>query len=530
MRSAILSALVLFSALHLHAQEAVQGIIILKVKREHAASLAQSGKDWQPFGPVMGDALLNLRRMYPQASYTAGSVGRSGRPMVDMTRTYRLSIDPQNDVASLARALSATGLFDWVETTDVAEAMLTPNDPNIANQNHLTLINAYTGWDETQGDTNVVIGITDTSFDLLHPDLAGNVKRNYADPVNGTDDDSDGFTDNFSGWDIFGNDNNLFFTNEWHGTGVAAVASATTDNGVGIAGVGFKCKFLPVKVGNDATSSTIITADGLEAIAYCADRGCKVINCSWGSVNPSQAGQDAVDYAVINKDACVVAAAGNVSGTAYYYPASYDNAVSVTGVHNTMLFNNGSNPTFTYNDRVDLCAQGFNVYTTATVGASGGNAVYSTTGGTSIAAPQVSGALALIRSKDTCLSALESVQLLLDSAINIDDIGTNSTYAGQIGKLIDIGAALSAIPCSTIGVNDALTENLLIFPNPNNGDFRVNVPFDGTMTLFMADGRVARHAEMDRGQRTVSGLAPGLYIVHHTDGTRTVSARVAVGY
>ena len=478
----------------------------------------------------MGTDLLEMRRIYPHATYSPSSVGRSGLPMVDMTRTYRLSIDSQTDVMAAARTLSATGLFDWVETTDVAEAMLTPNDPNIANQNHLTLINAFAGWDETQGDTNVVIGITDTSFDLLHPDLVGNVRYNYADPINGSDDDMDGYTDNYRGWDIFGNDNNLFFTNEWHGTGVAAVASATTDNGVGIAGVGFKCKFLPVKIGSDATSSTIITADGLEAIAYCADRDCKVINCSWGSVNPSQAGQDAVDYAVINKDACVVAAAGNVSGTAYYYPASYDNAVSVTGVHNSMLFNNGTNPTFTYNDRVDFCAQGFNVYSTATVGASGGNAVYSTTGGTSIATPQVSGALALVRSKDTCLTALESIQLLLDSAVNIDEVGTNSTYAGQIGRLINIGAALETVLCSPINVDESAIETLLIFPNPNTGEFKVNVPFNGEMTLFAADGRIALSQQMNQGQETVSGLAHGLYIMRHTDGTRTVSGRVAVGY
>lgn len=529
MRSLILAAVAIAFSIQSQAQ-VVQGIVLLKVKQENAAAIATQGKGWQPLGAVLGNDLLTVRRMYPHATYASGSVGRSGLPMVDMTRTYRLGISPQTDATAAARALSATGLFDWVETTDVAEAMLTPNDPNIANQNHLTLINAFVGWDETQGDTNVVIGMTDTSFDLLHPDLVGNVRYNYADPINGADDDMDGYMDNYRGWDIFGNDNNLFFSNEWHGTGVAAVASATTDNGVGIAGVGFKCKFLPVKIGSDATSSTIITADGLEAIAYCADRDCKVINCSWGSVNPSQAGQDAVDYAVINKDACVVAAAGNVSGTAYYYPASYDNAVSVTGVHNTMLFNNGTNPTFTYNDRVDFCAQGFNVYTTATVGASGGSAVYSTTGGTSIAAPQVSGALALIRSKDTCLSALESIQLLLDSAVNIDQVGTNPTYAGQVGRLIDIGAALSAIPCSTISVNEAFTEALLIFPNPNNGDFRVIVPFDGMMTLVGTEGRVARRQQMNQGQQTLSGLAQGLYTVRITDGTRTVSARVAVGY
>lgn len=513
------------------AQYAVSGLLIFKVKSEYVTEITEQGPRWTALqNAVEFSDNIDLKRMFPGAVKPApGEVGRCGLEKVDLSRTYRAEFSVNEDLNRVIALLVASGKVEWAEPTTYAEAMYTPNDPNLANQNHLTLINAFAGWDQTQGDTNVVIGITDTSFDLLHPDLTGNVKYNYADPVNGLDDDNDGYVDNYAGWDVWGNDNNLFFTNEWHGTGVAAVASAKTDNGVGVAGVGFKCKFLPVKIGNDATSSTIITADGYTSIAYCADRGAKVINCSWGTLTYSQAGQDVVNYAVINKDAAVVAAAGNASGTAYRYPASFYRAASVTGVHNSGLFNNGSNPTFTYNDSVDFCAQGFNVYTTATVGAAGGNAVYTTTGGTSLACPQVSGAVALIRSKDSCLTALQAVQLLLDSARVIDDITENLPYAGQMGKLIDVGAALASTPCTLIGQNNMVKESMmLVYPNPSSEIVSIEVKKPGELRVYSIDGKeVLGQTILDKGVHSLS-LACGLHFVYFTDGQTIASTKVLI--
>ena len=240
-----------------------------------------------------------------------------------------------------------------------------------------------------------------------------------------------------------------------HGTGVLAVATATTDNGVGMAGAGFKCKYLPVKIANDATNgnTTIVTSDGHDAITYCADRDCKVINCSWGTLTYSNDGQDVVNYATINKDAVVVAAAGNTNAEEFRYPASFYRAISVTGVHNSDEFNNGASTPFTYSDSVDVCAQGYNVMATATVGSSGSTEVYQTTGGTSIASPIVCGAIGIIRSAYPCLTAVEAADLLVESAIDIESVGTNSNYAGKIGKRIDVYSALQVNPCLTVGTN-----------------------------------------------------------------------------
>jgi subtilisin family serine protease len=469
--------------------------------------------------------------MFPNAEEPKGRTDRFGNPFVDLTRTFLLHLPENTDLSEATRSLMSTGLFEWVEHTTRSETFSTPNDPNLPSQNHLTQIDVFSAWAVTTGDTNTVIGVTDTSFDIFHQDLQGNLKYNYDDPVNGVDDDGDGFIDNYAGWDFADDNNTLFVANNFHGTGVLAVSSATTDNGIGIAGVGYHCKYLPVKIGNSAGS--ILTADGYEAITYCADRDCKVINCSWGTTTFSQLGQEVVDYATINKDAVVVASAGNNAVEEYRYPASFDNAISVTGVHNNDVFNNGTNPTFTWSDKVDMCAQGFNVFSTATVN---GSPVYTTTGGTSYAAPQISGAAALVRSQFPCLTAIETTDLLLEHAVDIESIGTNSNYAGKIGKRLDMAAAVSVTPnpCELVGVSETVEEQLMtLYPNPSNTDVTLRTASSGNWQVMVNDaqGRLVRLELFSGNFYTISALPAGLYTVAvSNDAQRSVQRMVVAAH
>lgn len=506
------------------------GILILKVKPSLKAEMLRSGVQWEGFGGL--DA-LRLRQMFPRAEEPKGRTDRHGNPFVDLTRTFRLDVAKDTDLMAVIVRLEATGAFEWVEPTTRSESFNTPNDPQIGSQNYLTQIGAFDAWAVTEGDTNVVIGVTDTSFDILHEDLQGNVKYNYEDPIDGIDNDGDGFIDNYAGWDIVDNDNNLFLSGNYHGTGVLAVSSATTDNGIGIAGVGFNCKYLPVKIGNNA--GVIATADGYEAITYCADRGCKVINCSWGTTTFSNLGQDVVNYATFNMDALVVAAAGNQAVEEFRYPASFAHALSVTGVHNNDVFNNGSNPTFTYSDSVDLCAQGFNVFSTATLGSTPGTSpIYTTTGGTSYAAPQVSGAAALVRSQFPCLSAVQTAELIIGQAVDIETVGTNSDYAGKIGRRLDMAAALTPAvdPCDLNVVIDQANAQppFSIYPNPTTAEFTLQMPTDGSHLLQVTDalGRRVLEQVFTGSSFTVTGLAPGLYTVSVDDGTHRSVQRLVV--
>jgi serine protease len=130
--------------------------------------------------------------------------------------------------------------------------------------NFLKRIRAYKAWDlslgGSRGDANTIIGIVDSGSDLDHPDIAANVYQNTADPVNGNDDDNDGYIDNYQGWDMAGadyntvvgdNNPNCLGANNNHGSHVAGCASEVSDNGIGGAGIGFNCKLLIVKAAAD---------------------------------------------------------------------------------------------------------------------------------------------------------------------------------------------------------------------------------------------------------------------------------------
>lgn len=509
----------------------VPNLIILKANQSNADSFASEAL---MHAALMGLPIKAVNQKYPHAAKPErGQTDKNGNAFIDLTRTYILELNEASNLDAAITKLNSTGVFEWVEATTYAQSFYAPNDPQIGSEDHLLHANIYAAWDSTQGDTNVIMGITDTSFDLLHEDVQGNLKYNYSDPINGNDDDNDGYIDNYRGWDMWGDDNNLFFTNEWHGTGVLGVAAATTDNSIGLSGVGFKCKYLPVKIGNDATSSTIITADGHDAITYCADRDCKVINCSWGTLTFSNDGQDVVNYATINKDAVVVAAAGNTNAEQFRYPASFHRALSVTGINNSDEYDNGVNTPFTRNDSVDVCAQGFNVMASATVGASGSQEVYQTTGGTSIAAPIVSGVVALVRSIYPCLSAIEAMDLVINTAVDIESVGTNSTYSGKIGKRVDAYAAMQTPQCLGVGVEEVAEKNassVLVYPNPSKGDvtFELNKADNWSIHIYDVAGKLLIKQQLKGNRMTLSSLKSGLYLAEFSNSDSIISERFSI--
>lgn len=194
----------------------------------------------------------------------------------------------------------------------------------------------------TAGRWERVIGIVDSGTDWDHPDLPANIKLNYADPINGVDDDADGYIDNYRGYDLAGADYNnvvadnnpmIMGANNNHGSHVSGDASAVTNNGTGVAGPGFKCKIMAVKCAADndtrGAGGTGYIITGYEGVKYAADHGCSIINCSWGGSAAGQFEQDIFTYASINKNALVVCAAGNNSNNVIQFPSGLKYALSV---------------------------------------------------------------------------------------------------------------------------------------------------------------------------------------------------------
>ncbi|MCF8276869.1 MAG: S8 family peptidase [Flavobacteriales bacterium] len=507
----------------------LKGVINFKVKPEYRSACSESAvaipellKEFDAFG------LESLEKKFPRTQPPATEFNDRGQKLADISLIYEAKINDNSDVFSAVRKLENSPWIEYAEPQFVSFDMYTPNDANLNSvmPYHYANIMAYEAWDITLGDTNVVIGITETAINVNHEDLSGNIKYNYDDPIGNGDDDNDTYVDNFAGWDMVDNDNSLFINNEIHGDAVSAIASATADNGIGYAGIGFKCKFLPVKVGNNSQTIT----KGYEGIQYCVEHGCSVVNCSWGNTTFSQVAQDVVTWAAVNNNVVLVASAGNANATAMYYPASYNYVLSVTGVDANDLFNNGTNTPFTRNDSVDVSAPGINIYTTATFN---GTFLYSPPqGGTSMAAPIVSGVAGLVRTKFPCLTALEVIERIKSTSDDIDNLTQNLPYAGLIGAgRVNAAAAVTGDDCATVGIaEEDNSVSLDIYPNPSSEDVTLKMGIASTWMIEILDmrGRLVLTQNLVGSRITVSGLNTGIYMARVSDGRSRLTERFSI--
>ena len=356
-------------------------------------------------------------------------------PSQYLQNLYRVSLSEGN-VLEVINQLLRYDNVNYAVPVFKEELFLVPNDPdaatNSSKQAYLASIKAYDAWDITQGDSTVIIGIVDTGVEYTHEDLSQNLSLNTADPIDGLDNDGNGLVDDYRGWDFADNDNNPLADGSGHGTHVAGLSSARTNNGTGMAGTGFHSKYLPLKgfrTSNNASFGTY------EAIIYAANQGIDVLNLSWGSVDSfNPAAQDIINYAVLEKNVVVVAAAGNTNAELTFYPASYDHVLSVGA-----SANDGTKASFaTYGYYVDLLAPGASVHSTTN-----GNA-YGVNNGSSFAAPLAAGAAALLRAHFPAYSAVQLMEQLRVTADPVDALTGNASYQGQLGHgLLNMHRALT---------------------------------------------------------------------------------------
>jgi subtilisin family serine protease len=283
---------------------------------------------------------------------------------------------------SAVRKLSADPRVASVEADGTATATAEPRDPQWGRQWGPRAVRAPGAWGVTTGSRETVIAIVDTGVDADHPDLRGRVLR---------------------GWDFHGNDANPRDENG-HGTAVAGVAAAAGNNGVGIAGMCWKCRILPVRVlnANGSGSHSNIAA----GIVWAANHGADVINLSLATPTRTNIMSDAVAYAR-RRGAVVVAAAGNEGSRRRYFPAALPGVISVAASQSSGRLYNWSNR----GTWIKLAAPGC-AYTTRRGGS------WSWWCGTSFAAPAVAGTIALVDSLNPGLSRsrLESSVLSTASA------------------------------------------------------------------------------------------------------------------
>ncbi len=378
---------------------------------------------------------------------------------VDLNLYYDLNISTEYSIEKAINLLLATGMIAYAEPLYVYRNKYVPNDPELRKQYYLNVVKAQEAWDIQKGDTNVVIAIVDSGVETEHPDIKPNIKYNWADPINGKDDDNNGLIDDFAGWDFVGGDtlkvqadndpSPKFGDGRSHGLWVAGVAAAAGDNNIGNAGIAYRCKILAIKNGfdNDVDGSII---GGYVGVLYASERGAKVINCSFGGNNYSQIFQDVCNLVALDRNGVVVGASGNGDDSGGRdipnYPASYDNVISVASSNANDIVSSFSD----YNFSVDIVAPGEGMQTT-TFNKTFGNSYVekgrtSAITGTSFSSPMVAGAIALVRSQYPQFTGLQAGELV---RITADDIykTNNPAFQDRLGKgRLNIRRALSEKP------------------------------------------------------------------------------------
>jgi serine protease len=321
----------------------------------------------------------------------------------------------------------ASGLVEYAEPNYPRSGTWEPNDQLYPLQWHFDHVNAEAAWDIRQGGSSViVVAVLDSGVAYenntpyaLAPDLAGTVFVPGYDFVNSDDHPND---------------------DHWHGTHVTGTIAQTTNNGLGVAGLAFGVSIMPVKVlGDDGKG---VVADVVDGIYYAVDHGANVINMSLGGDGRNQAEADALAYAY-EHGVVVVCSAGNkyVEGNPIQYPAAYESAIAVgaTGYDKTRA---SYSNTGTYIDIVAPGGDGSYSVLQQTFSGAYNNFGFYYAQGTSMAAPHVSAAAALLLSLNAALTPDEIRFILESTAFDLGPDGWDEEYGHG---LLDVAAALSLV-------------------------------------------------------------------------------------
>lgn len=309
---------------------------------------------------------------------------------------------PLQSMSTVKSSLAHDPAVDFVEENHVFCPEDVPNDPLYGSEWHLNKIGAPSAWDISTGSPEVVIAVLDSGVDPTHPDLAGKLLSGYNFYDN---------NDNTS--DVFG-----------HGTKVAGVAAAISNNGLGVAGTAWQCRILPIRV-TDTSGYTTVTRLS-KGLIYAADAGAKVAVISF-QIFGGSALSSAAEY-FVSRGGLVVAAAGNTG--AYQSDADNPYIVSVSATTSSDVLASFS----TYGPFVDLSAPGVSICTTIMGGS------YGSVSGTSFSAPIVAGVAALIFSANPSLTPSEVERILESTAVDLGDAGYDVRYGW--GR-VDAAAALA---------------------------------------------------------------------------------------
>lgn len=370
-----------------------------------------------------------------------------------LLRTFLISFSEYDKIDEIKSILAQNPDLEYVENVPMYYIDYTPND-SLYNREymsnnwnwHLDKISAELAWDLNLGSPDINVAIVDNAVWIDHPDLTNKIVLSHDVTTAGNQNSNPPGTGDPAEWS--------------HGTHVAGLVGAESDNLIGVASIGYNVSLIGVKA---SSSNPNQINGGFAGIQWAANNGADVINCSWGGSGYSTSEQNIINT-VWGMGIVVVGAAGNSGVNTPHYPSAYNHVISVASTDETDIKSNFSN----YGATVDVSAPGG-------TSAAGTYGLLSTTydftnygyydlyAGTSMACPMTSGLCGLILSVNPELTPDELEVILEASCDDIDEVPGNEGYAGQLGAgRINAFSAISTTPYEPTA--DFLTELPYITP------------------------------------------------------------------
>ncbi|MGE5587577.1 MAG: S8 family serine peptidase, partial [Clostridia bacterium] len=358
---------------------------------------------------------------HAQPNYTArvGEVPATpAAPVVPVAQVTPVTPVPVAQVAPVAQiAQASTSGTAALGPARIARRV--PNDPYYPRQWGPEAMSLPYAWDFTTGSSSVVVAVLDTGVQTDHPDLAGHIT---------------------AGYDFYNRTTYVTDANG-HGTHVAGIIGALTNNGVGMAGINWNVRIMPLKVADDSGSGYLDLSMIIEALRYAADHGANVVNMSF-QIGDATTGEDpfmdqAIQYAY-NKGVTMVAAAGNDGEPWVAYPARDPRVIAVGAVGPDLIRATWSN----YGGEVDVVAPGADILSTWPTNS------FANASGTSMATPHVAGLAALMIASGVRGPAAVA-KALHETAMDLGSPGQDSEYGWG---LVNAHAAVTGSSIATMKV------------------------------------------------------------------------------
>jgi thermitase len=397
-------------------------------------------------------------------------------------------VAPGSEMESVQLLARDSGVV-WAQPDFMRHVDATPNDPRFRDQWGLQRIQAPSAWDVTTGVSSIIVAVLDTGVDLAHPDLLDRL---------------------VAGYNFFQPDE-LPMDDSGHGTHVAGTIAATSNNAQGIAGVASGVSIMPIKVLNSRGAGR--DSRVAQGIRWAVDNGARVVNMSFGGPQISPALSDAVEYAT-SRGVVLVVAAGNEGSDAPNYPGASDPVIAVAATNQNdarAVFSN-------YGSWVDLAAPGTSIVSTFW----NGESTYRTGTGTSMAAPHVSGVIALLLSVQPSLSPEEIDSILKSTADPLpdEDVGAGRVNASRAVAAVRLPSNQPSenVPAGPVRYEAPSAAQILYVPTVFNGvdgwstELRIQnvsaVPTTASVLFIASDGSNAGTVQVPLAAHGAGQVSP----------------------